>query len=89
MAMLIISFAAAAADEPGDFVGSFTIAGVDVTKAYKVDVVPVIDTTATHKAILAAGFLPMTSFEAGVLKLYALKTPTADFEVSLTFTQIQ
>lgn len=83
------SFAAAAADEPGEFVGSFTIAGVDVAKAYKVDVVPVIDTTATHKAILAAGFLPMTSFEAGVLKLYALKTPTADFEVSLTFTQIQ
>lgn len=83
------SFAAAAADEPGDFVGSFTIAGVDVAKAYKVDVVPVIDTTATHKAILAAGFLPMTSFEAGVLKLYALKAPTADFEVSLTFTQIQ
>ena len=83
------SFAAAGADEPGDFVGSFTIAGVDVTKAYKVDVVPVIDTTATHKAILAAGFLPMTSFEAGVLKLYALKTPTADFEVSLTFTQVQ
>ena len=82
------SFAAAGADEPGDFVGSFTIAGIDVTKAYKVDVVPVIDTTATHKAILAAGFLPMTSFEAGVLKLYALKTPTADFEVSLTFTQI-
>jgi len=83
------SFAAAAADEPGEFVGSFTIAGVDVAKAYKVDVVPVIDTTATHKAILAAGFLPMTSFEAGVLKLYALKAPTADFEVSLTFTQIQ
>lgn len=83
------SFAAAAADEPGDFVGSFTITGVDVAKAYKVDVVPVIDTTATHKAILAAGFLPMTSFEAGVLKLYALKAPTADFEVSLTFTQIQ
>lgn len=83
------SFTAAAADEPGEFVGSFTIAGVDVAKAYKVDVVPVIDTTATHKAILAAGFLPMTSFEAGVLKLYALKTPTADFEVSLTFTEIQ
>nr|DAQ91454.1 MAG TPA: Dec protein, OB-Fold, Decoration, VIRAL PROTEIN [Caudoviricetes sp.] len=83
------SFAAAAADEPGDFVGSFTIAGIDTTKNYKVDVVPVIDTTATHKAILAAGFLPMTSFEAGVLKLYALKTPTADFEASLTFTQIQ
>ena len=83
------SFAAAGADEPGEFVGSFTIVGVDVAKAYKVDVVPVIDTTATHKAILAAGFLPMTSFEAGVLKLYALKTPTADFSVSLTFTEIQ
>ena len=83
------SFTAAGADEPGEFVGSFTIVGVDVAKAYKVDVVPVIDTTATHKAILAAGFLPMTSFEAGVLKLYALKTPTADFSVSLTFTEIQ
>ena len=83
------SFAAAGDDEPGDYVGSFTIAGVDTAKAYKVDVVPVIDSTATHKAILAAGFLPMTSFEAGVLKLYALKAPTADFEVSLTFTQIQ
>ena len=82
-------FATAGASEPGNVVGSFTIAGVDAGKAYKVDVVPVIDTTATHKAILAAGFLPMTSFEAGVLKLYALATPTAQFTVSLTFTEIQ
>ena len=82
-------FATAGASEPGNVVGSFTIAGVDAGKAYKVDVVPVIDTTATHKAILAAGFLPMTSFEAGVLKLYALATPTTQFTVSLTFTEIQ
>ena len=83
------SFAAAGADEPGEFVGSFTIVGVDVAKAYKVDVVPVIDTTATHKAILAAGFLPMTSYDGGVLKLYAMNAPTAEFTVSLTFTEIQ
>ena len=82
-------FATAGDSEPGNVVGSFTIAGVNADKAYKVDVVPVIDTTATHKAILAAGFLPMTSFEAGVLKLYALATPTAQFTVSLTFTEIQ
>lgn len=82
-------FAAAGASEPGNVVGSFSITGVDADKAYKVDAVPVIDTTATHKAILAAGFLPMTSFEAGVLKLYALATPTAQFTVSLTFTEIQ
>ena len=82
-------FTTAGVSEPGNVVGSFTIAGVDAGKAYKVDVVPVIDTTATHKAILAAGFLPMTSFEAGVLKLYALATPTAQFTVSLTFTEIQ
>lgn len=83
------SFAAASESEPGDFVGSFTIAGVDTSKSYKVDAVPVVSSTAIHKAILAAGFLPMTSFEGGVLKLYALQTPTAEFTVSLTFTEIQ
>lgn len=83
------AFAAAADTEPGEYVGSFSISGVDAAKAYKVDVVPVIDSTATHKVILAAGFLPMTSYEAGTLKLYALSTPTADFTVSLTFTEIQ
>lgn len=83
------NFAAASESEPGDFVGSFTIAGVDVSKSYKVDAVPVVSSTAIHKAILAAGFLPMTSFEGGVLKLYALQTPTAEFTVSLTFTEIQ
>ena len=82
-------FATASDTEPGNVVGSFSITGVDAAKAYKVDVVPVIDTTATHKAILAAGFLPMTSYEAGTLKLYALATPTAQFTVSLTFTEIQ
>ena len=62
---------------------------MDAAKAYKVDVVPVIDSTATHKAILAAGFLPMTSYEAGVLKLFSLSAPTTNFNVSLTFTEIQ
>lgn len=83
------NFAAASESEPGDFVGSFTIAGVDVSKSYKVDAVPVVTSTAVHKAILAAGFLPMTSFEGGILKLYALQAPTAEFTVSLTFTEIQ
>lgn len=83
------NFAEASESEPGDFVGSFTIAGVDVSKNYKVDAVPVVSSTAVHKAILAAGFLPMTSFEGGVLKLYALQAPTAEFTVSLTFTEIQ
>lgn len=83
------SFSAAGVSDPGNFVGSFTITGVDSTKSYKVDVVPIIDSTATHKAILAAGFLPMTSYEGGVLKLFALNAPTANFNVSLTFTEIQ
>ena len=83
------AFAAAADTEPGEYVGSFSISGVDAAKAYKVDVVPVIDSVATHKAILAAGFLPMTSYETGVLKLYAMNAPTAEFTVSLTFTEIQ
>lgn len=83
------NFSEASESEPGDFVGSFTIADVDVTKSYKVDAVPVVSSTAVHKAILAAGFLPMTSFEGGVLKLYALQAPTAEFTVSLTFTEIQ
>ena len=83
------SFSAAGASDPGNYVGSFSISGVDAAKAYKVDVVPVIDSTATHKAILAAGFLPMTSYEAGVLKLFSLSAPTTNFNVSLTFTEIQ
>ena len=83
------SFSAAGVSDPGNFVGSFTITGVDSTKSYKVDVVPIIDSTATHKAILAAGFLPMTSYEGGVLKLFALNAPTTNFNVSLTFTEIQ
>lgn len=83
------SFSAAGVSDPGNFVGSFTISGVDSTKSYKVDVVPIIDSTATHKAILAAGFLPMTSYEGGVLKLFALNAPTTNFNVSLTFTEIQ
>ena len=83
------SFSAAGASDPGNYVGSFSISGVDGAKAYKVDVVPVIDSTATHKAILAAGFLPMTSYEAGVLKLFSLSAPTTNFNVSLTFTEIQ
>ena len=83
------SFSAAGASDPGNYVGSFSISGVDSAKAYKVDVVPVIDSTATHKAILAAGFLPMTSYEAGVLKLFSLSAPTTNFNVSLTFTEIQ
>ena len=83
------SFSAAGVSDPGNFVGSFTITGVDSTKSYKVDVVPIIDSTATHKAILAAGFLPMTSYESGVLKLFALNAPTTNFNVSLTFTEIQ
>ena len=83
------SFSAAGASDPGNYVGSFSISGVDAAKAYKVDVVPVIDSTATHKAILAAGFLPMTSYEGGVLKLFALNAPTTNFNVSLTFTEIQ
>ena len=83
------SFSAAGASDPGNYVGSFSISGVNAAKAYKVDVVPVIDSTATHKAILAAGFLPMTSYEAGVLKLFSLSAPTTNFNVSLTFTEIQ
>ena len=83
------AFTAAADTEPGEYVGSFSISGVDAAKAYKVDVVPVIDSVATHKAILAAGFLPMTSYETGVLKLYAMNAPTTEFTVSLTFTEIQ
>ena len=83
------SFSAAGVSDPGNFVGSFTISGVDSTKSYKVDVVPIIDSTATHKAILAAGFLPMTSYEGGVLKLFTLNAPTTNFNVSLTFTEIQ
>ena len=83
------SFSAAGVSDPGNFVGSFTITGIDSTKSYKVDVVPIIDSTATHKAILAAGFLPMTSYEGGVLKLFALNAPTTNFNVSLTFTEIQ
>lgn len=83
------SFSAAGASDPGNYVGSFSISGVDAAKAYKVDVVPVIDSTATHKAILAAGFLPMTSYEAGILKLFSLSAPTTNFNVSLTFTEIQ
>ena len=83
------SFSAAGASDPGNYVGSFSISGVDAAKAYKVDVVPVIDSTATHKAILAAGFLPMTSYEAGVLKLFSLSAPTTNFNISLTFTEIQ
>ena len=83
------SFSAAGVSDPGNYVGSFTITGVDSAKSYKVDVVPIIDSTATHKAILAAGFLPMTSYESGVLKLFALNAPTTNFNVSLTFTEIQ
>lgn len=83
------AFANASESEPGDVVGSFAIAGVDVSKNYKVDAVPVVSSTVIHKAILAAGFLPMTSFENGVLKLYALQAPTTEFTVSLTFTEIQ
>ena len=83
------SFSAAGVSDPGNYVGSFTITGVDSAKSYKVDVVPIIDSTATHKAILAAGFLPMTSYEGGVLKLFALNAPTTNFNVSLTFTEIQ
>lgn len=82
------AFAEATESEPGDVVGTFTIADIDLTANYKVDAVPVVSSTAIHKAILAAGFLPMTSFEAGVLKMYALQAPTAEFTVSLTFTEV-
>lgn len=83
------TFTASSDSEPGNYKAEFTISGVSTSASYKCDVVPVINNTATHKAILAAGFLPMTSFNAGKLTLYALNAPTADFTVSLTLTQIQ
>lgn len=89
LTVTIDAFSAATESDPGEFVGSFTLSGIDSTKAYKIDVVPVINDTATHKAIVAANFLPMVSYEAGVLKMYAMAAPTVNFNVTLTFTEVQ
>lgn len=89
LTVTIDAFTAATESDPGEFVGSFTLSGIDSTKAYKIDVVPVINDTATHKAIVAANFLPMVSYEAGVLKMYAMAAPTVNFNVTLTFTEVQ
>lgn len=66
-------------------VNDITVAGVD----YTVNAVPVITTMEERAAVLSAKFMPMVSYDTGVIKFYANNAPSADFNIVLTFTQVQ